>query len=398
MKRLQKFVLGLAGAALLVGGAAVVLRSTFGWVHLVGSGSMEPSICTNDWVFVRYGSTELDRYDCVVLADIGGGASVKRCMGLRNERIRIDGAGDIRVNGTLLDIDDLGRPKPIPVFDLNLAPLEPAWVHGTEDFDPWERVTEAGTGEVWRLDGSAVGRGAELGLLRFQERIDDGHLSATGVLHHGTYVVHDVVVEFEANIERMGGVLQVQLTEQGDIFDAYIPVYPGANQHTAYLRRALADRALHPINGKQQPLLLSQAAVPLAVGEWVSVRFANVDNCLTLEIGGTKVDFDYDKDRNTPHWNSPNGEPYSTGPRVALGATGLQMSVRNIRVLRDFHYVPRGQFGVNGELTLKGNEIFVLGDSSAISRDSRDRGPVPLDRVIGKVRSVVWPPEHQRDL
>lgn len=398
MKRLQKFILGAAGVALLVVGTVAVMRSTFGWVHVVGSGSMEPSIYTGDWVFVRYGRVELERFDCVVLADVGGGASVKRVMGLRTERFRIDGAGDVRVNGALLPIDDPGRPKPIPVFDSRLAPLEPVWGHGTEGFDPWERVTESGPGEVWRLDASAVGRGAELGLLRFQERIDDGYLGADGVLHHGKFVVHDVVVEFEVNIQRMGGVLQVQLTEQGDIFDAYIPVYPGANQHTAYLRRALADKALHPINGKQQPLLLSQAAVPLAVGEWVSVRFSNVDNCLTLEIGGAKVAFDYDKDRNTPHWNSPNGEPYSTGPRVALGATGLQMSVRNIRVLRDFHYVPRGQFGVNGELMLKDNEIFVLGDSSAISRDSRDRGPVSLDRVIGKARSVVWPREHQRDL
>jgi len=398
MKRLQKLLVCTAGAALLLGGTAVVMRSTVGWVHLVGSGSMEPSISTGDWVFVRYDRTEPDRYGCVVLADVGGGASVKRALGLASERFRIDGAGDVRINGALLPIDDPGRPEPIPVFDSSLASLEPTWQHGTEAFDPWERVTDPGPGEEWRLDGSAVGRGAELGLLRFQERIDDGHLDSGGVLHHGTHVVHDVVVEFDARIERMGGVLQVQLTEQGDIFDAYIPLYPGAVQHTAYLRRALADKALDPIEGKKLPRLLSQAAVPVPLGEWVTVRFANVDNCLTLEVNGSRLSFNYDKERNTPHWNSPGGEPLSTGPRVALGATGLEMLVRNVRVLRDFHYVPRGEFGVNGELTLKDNEIFVLGDSSAISRDSRDRGPIPLDRVIGKARSVVWPPEHQRDL
>ncbi len=398
MKRLQKILLCTAGAALLLVGAIVVMRSTIGWVYPVGSGSMEPWISTGDWVYVSFDSDELDRYECVVFADVGGGASVKRALGLPTESFRIDGAGDVRINGVLLSIDDPGRPEPIPVFDSTLASLEPAWQHGTEAFDPWERMTDPGPNEEWRLDGSSVGRGAELGLLRFQERIDDGYLGPDGVLHHGTYVVHDVIVEFEAKIERMGGILQVQLTEQGDIFDAYIPVYPGTAQHTAYLRRALADKALHPIDGKQPPRLLSQAAVPVPVGEWIQIRFANVDNCLTLEMAGQKVAFDYDKGRNTPHWNSPDGEPYSTGPRVALGATGLEMRVRNIRVLRDFHYVPRGEFGVNGELTLKDNEIFVLGDSSAISRDSRDRGPVSLDRLIGKARSVVWPSKHQRDL
>ena len=39
------------------------------------------------------------------------------------------------------------------------------------------------------------------------------------------------------------------------------------------------------------------------------------------------------------------------------------------------------------------DEYFVLGDNPANSRDSRAFGPVPADRIIGRVWFRVWPPK-----
>ena len=42
--------------------------------------------------------------------------------------------------------------------------------------------------------------------------------------------------------------------------------------------------------------------------------------------------------------------------------------------------------------------IFVLGDNSPESLDSREFGPVPLDSVLGLPAAVVWPPSAWRRL
>ena len=67
------------------------------------------------------------------------------------------------------------------------------------------------------------------------------------------------------------------------------------------------------------------------------------------------------------------------------------LQVRNIRVERDFHVSARGDFGSGAPLQLGPDEVFVVGDATAVSRDSRERGPVSRSRIFGRVEAAVWP-------
>ncbi len=45
---------------------------------------------------------------------------------------------------------------------------------------------------------------------------------------------------------------------------------------------------------------------------------------------------------------------------------------------------------------LKEDEVYVLGDNKYDSSDSRDFGPIKVDKIIGEVKVVIWPPSSWR--
>lgn len=79
---------------------------------------------------------------------------------------------------------------------------------------------------------------------------------------------------------------------------------------------------------------------------------------------------------------------------LAIGALGMAVEVSELKVWRDIHYAPpgptQGVWGVERPLTLADDELFVLGDNSPVSRDSRTLaiGAVPVNLLIGKPLGV----------
>ena len=60
--------------------------------------------------------------------------------------------------------------------------------------------------------------------------------------------------------------------------------------------------------------------------------------------------------------------------------------------LQDIEYPPRDFLGMEGKpYRVPEDHIFVIGDNSINSRDSRDFGGIPLGDVIGKVYKIYWP-------
>ena len=364
--------------------AAALFKAKAGWFFPVVSGSMAPTVETGEWVFLRYDVDPLERFDIVAFTDVGGGASIKRVIGLPGEVIALDPTGDVRIEGSALRGGER-RPPLTPVFDSRIQSIDEHWRHGGAYADPWSQVDGpvGGPGEVWEMDGSAVARSASLGLLGFHDRVDDGGLRPDGSVQRGQQVVHDLAVSFEIKLLDAGGRICVQLMEQGDVFEVSVPIYEGEEETRVDLFRRMAqpDPVEYFVYGK--------TVVP--IGEWLPVRFSNIDNLLRFELGDFELEFDYDYRGNTLHPTAFDMSAISLGERARLGGEGVVLQVRNIRVERDFHVSARGEFGAGAPLQLGPDEVFVVGDATGISRDSRERGPVSRSRIFARVEAAVWP-------
>ncbi len=90
-----------------------------------------------------------------------------------------------------------------------------------------------------------------------------------------------------------------------------------------------------------------------------------------------------------------------------IASEGESVEIRNGKILingkpienpppfRTIYYYNKGEYPQKGKaIQVPKDSYFVLGDNSALSRDSRYWGFVPKTYIIGKAVLIIWPPKR----
>lgn len=353
------------------------LKTLVGDVYRISSPSMEPTLMTGEWVLVRFDRSPPERGDIVVVRQRGE-LLVKRVLGLGNESLQIVD-GDVWVDGGPLPPSRRGF-HPVWLFEQG-PDLDSHFDHGSTRLDPWS-VDEA-SGH-WRLDAREVERGSQAGLLRLRPEVGTDQplpVSAEGRLG-ARRDVGDIVVSCELRVDaaEADGCLRVCLIEQGDRFTLSIEVADGPDRGRFELTRRDKD-------GLDR---LAEGRFELPAGDWFPLRFQNVDDHLLAEVAGS-APVVVATGPNSLHPLDHGKLGVSIGNRVLLGGEACVLELRRLRIGRDHHYELVGDFGVERELVLGSDELFLLGDNSMASRDSRTWGAVRRSDLEGRAARVVWP-------
>ena len=144
----------------------------------------------------------------------------------------------------------------------------------------------------------------------------------------------------------------------------------------------------------------SKKIKPFVPAKGTLLSFINVDHQLVFEFGSEKLK--YDLGRLADDAGNINTD---TTPEVKIFGSG-RLTLSHIAIFRDIHYLTDGllRAGPGNPFTLGVNELFVCGDNSADSYDSRKwldpgignngkeytTGTVPRDYLVGKAALLYW--------
>jgi signal peptidase I len=370
-----------------LGGTYLFARLFFFGVYLVDSRSMEPTIHgdpeSGEHVLVRYGGTRPERFDLVVVRLPGEPIPrVKRAVGLPGESVRIE-EGDVYIDGEALH-DNSRRARPVPVYDERLELAEHFRSSAGGGLAGWQ-ATERG----WRHEGAPE---RPVARLEYSRRLADHFIAADESFVEGATEVGDLWIGAALDLEQPTSRALLAVATQGDRFIGWI----GAESDGKRRVRLLSYPVPGPELSEPESELLHELEleVPAGVHEWVLGR---VDGHVELWFDGQRViDHRFGVPRRHPL--DFFGEGRSRGPRAWLEVGGGGVALDGLRLWRDLHYTSRGELAVREAFLLGPDEIFLLGDNSGSSRDSRDYGPIGLEDLVGRPTHVVRPLEAARPL
>ncbi|MEO0649828.1 MAG: signal peptidase I [Planctomycetota bacterium] len=360
---------GLLYGVVAAVGLVFLLRAFVADVYSVRSSSMVPTLYPGDRVLVRFTRPSLERFDLVVFRDPDGGAVVKRVAGLPGESIRILD-GDLIVDGAKLDPRSARGPR-VRLFD------------GETD-DPRELMSFEPEG-AWSLDQGALDVNAlgteDLALASWHKQLRDGWIDADGQRQPGHTRVHDagyrLRIDSVAADEPGAGPLGIhaevtlRLVKRLDRFE---------------LRLGSSLTLTHQRKGSDEIDVLYEQPFDLTAALPLEVELETVDDTLAVQLSdGTELHLDL---RLASPGESPDG---SGGARLAFGARDAHLSFTLLEVFRDVHWTSNGDSAVDSPFQLGLDEVFLLGDNSAESADSRTYGPVNLDQLVGTPIAITRP-------
>ncbi|MEM7147922.1 MAG: signal peptidase I [Verrucomicrobiota bacterium] len=82
------------------------------------------------------------------------------------------------------------------------------------------------------------------------------------------------------------------------------------------------------------------------------------------------------------------------GDQLQIKADTLQINGETFQPPDGVHYLPMGPNNLTYGITVPKDSLFVLGDNSPNSSDSRIWGSVPKENLLGKATLIYWPPSR----
>ena len=374
-KRLSRTLWILA----LLGIALVAVRTFVLDIYRVSSSSMEPWLRKGEWVAVLYGRSLPERGQPIVFESTGE-VLVKRAIGLggsAGEKLSVDLAGDVWVEGERVAIGALTEES-VVLFDQRFQ--DPStWFDGLEQASAGWELGPAGLIE---LKSPPQEGPAHLGLARI---LRGGYLDATHTYVEGSRPTHDLKFVCEVQFSSLVGSLELGITEQADTFR---------------LRLSSAERGqvqLQLIRQKgQEDEVLDSLAVGLDHNRWHLLSIENRDNQVTGQVGEHTLQATYK--RNSFHPSDELEEGHTYAQRAFVRSTAAGLKLRDLYLSRDLEYLALGALAGGAGVYVEPGRVFVLGDNTGDSMDSRTLGSIEASTIIGRPAWVVWPPQAVRGL
>lgn len=373
--RTALWVVALSGVAVLA------VRALVGDVYYVDSRSMAPTLHGaargGEYVFVRFDrASPLERFDLVVVQRPGDDRPlVKRVVALGGETVQLAG-GDLLFDGRVLP-PDAPRAPWIELFDSRGDAFEQHF--STARFPaPW---TQSSAGQLVDVQGA---RAAEA---EYKRGALDEFREPSGERGGGRRHVSDLALELELRTEGVWRALRLRLSEEGDRFDLVLEPAAQPGRVRARIERRVVARLSFEV--------LVERELDFDFSAPHRLCFANIDNRLRFDLDDERGALAFDYPENTPMSGQESGFQHQL-PRAAFGGENLRAQITRVRLLRDLSWADLGRFAVNGPLVLAPEELFLLGDNSSESLDSREWGPARQSWRVGKPLAVVWPPSRWR--
>jgi signal peptidase I len=361
----------------------LLLHGFVGSIYRVESASMEPALHGGEHLLVRYGtSRELRRFDLIVVRAPDGEPAVKRVVGLPRESVQVR-SGDLVVDGKRLP---LGEDCPrIVLFDAREQALDSFFVFDGGEGRPWRQAADG-----WLLDARSVPSRSDGGLMCTRERLSADYVDRTGAVRKSKRTVNDCILACEVRTLAAGGRLRFKLVEHWDTY--HLEIEP-ASEPVSEQGEGIAQVRLTATLQREGAQTLEETTVPWQAETWRSLVFANVDNRVSLSIDGRTILSLESEGSGNPDGVGPLVSP---GAHACLGGNDILAEFRAITVERDLFFTRRGTYGITASIDLGPDEIFLLGDNSEESYDSREWGPVRTGDILGRPLAVVWPPSARR--
>jgi len=321
--------------------------------------SMEPCFVAGDWLVLGHDTPQRD--DLVVFREPGSGKNViKRVAGVPGESVQLVD-GDLYLNGAAFQRDYTSVEDLVPMVDAV-----------GEEADEVLRLREHGfeksDDRYWKLQGDGVAflqSPPSADYLRRGERIE-GELPAK-----------DLGLEVEYALLAPGAELHLVLRKGKATF---LAVLSKEGSHLL-IEQLGADGSRERLLHEQDlagPHTRGHAFFTLADG---AVTFVLDEEVLVSGLAYPPLE---------PYHLSEVPMEFRRFEHAGVGGVG-PLLVGRVRLGRDILYRSTGTYAGAEAFQLADGQYFLLGDNPTQSRDSRQYGAVPSDRILGTVSSRLWP-------